>query len=280
MLSREAEKPLDRMAQDYEDYLKRDNCLGCGGEDKKPESCAITRPRIVGLAPGFNAAYRNNWTGVRKWLADLYGFSQPWLAQIQDPATRGNEERALRSSVLASQGAFGQTLLNWQGEATIAYQPWDKDCGTVPPIAVKPGKLKPYKIDPTACQSGETHMNFGLANFNADCEKMVLDFGEGVVGSGEYKFGDDWGSDQVTIFAGAGVSGGLGPLSAGAKTGSYITFQGGEVVDYGNKSSAGINVGFGPMSAGAEGSVRISGVSGLDTNLDSGVTIGAPAPED
>jgi hypothetical protein len=172
-------------------------------------------------------------------------------------------------------------LRSVEGTVKFAYWPSEKDtdCGDVPPIVIKPGTLKPYPLDPNACKSGETHMNFGLVNFNADCEKMTLDFGEALVGAGEYKFGNDWGSDQITIFAGVGVSGGLGPLSAGAKTGAYMTFQGGQVMDYGNQSSASISVGSGPISAGSEASARISAVSGVDAALDSGVHVGGVSPE-
>lgn len=182
------------------------------------------------------------------------------------------------SLALAHASAFAALVVSVGRDVEAAY---DMDECKPPPSPPPPKwqALKKYKVDPEECKSGETHMNFGVANLNADCEHMTLDFGEGAVFAGEYKFGKDWNDDQITIFAGAGVNAGLGPLSASAKTGAFITLQNGEIVDYGNQSSAGVSAGYGPAIAGVEASARIAAVSGVDVSVDKGVTIAAPGAE-
>jgi hypothetical protein len=241
--------------------------------------CKESRPKIVGLYPAAAGKLHADWAEMRSAIGKYYQTVGPAVSDITDDNLRNQEQAVLNEDVLGGLNLYAIALRQTEGVVKFAYWPYDIECGQAAAVVIKPGTLKPYPLDPNACKSGETHMNFGLVNFNADCEKMTIDFGEALVGSGEYKFGNDWGSDQITIFAGVGVSGGLGPLSAGAKTGAYMTFQGGQVMDYGNQSSAGVSVGSGPVSAGSEMSARISAVSGVDVALDSGVHLGGVSPE-
>jgi tetratricopeptide (TPR) repeat protein len=264
------EKAGEQITQDVNDMRM---AVGDGGE------CKDTRAKIEALYPHYAGTLRGDWGQLRAAIGRHYQAVAPAIADITDDNVRKQGQAVLNDEVLGGLTIYGAQLRMAMGAVVAMYQPDDRVCGQLPAIVVKPGTLKNYPIDPNACKSGETHMNFGVINFNADCEKMTLDFGEALVGSGEYKFGNDWGSDQITIFAGVGASGGLGPLSAGAKTGAYMTFQGGQVMDYGSSSSASISVGSGPVSVGAEASARLSAVSGVDVALNSGVTIAAPSAE-
>jgi Flp pilus assembly protein TadD len=270
--------PFDRAGKELERFKLANGCIACPGPPRKYD-CKQLRARVESLYPGVRSKELAEWTEMRKMFADLYRFSQPWIARIHDPAMAAAEKAAMDEVIISNGAAFASILAAIGGEVEAAWTRGD-DCER--PSAPAPPKLqllKKYKIDPEECKSGETHMNFTVVNLNADCDKMTLDIGEGVLVSGEYKFGKDWPDDQITIFAGAGGNAGLGPLSASAKTGAFITMQNGDIIDYGNQSSVGISAGYGPGSVVVEAGVRIAAASGLDMSIDANAGIAVPGSE-
>jgi tetratricopeptide (TPR) repeat protein len=287
IISRDTSPIVEKWASDVADRaLHQDGCHTCPGMTEKP-SC-VWRARVTPINGGVAAEEADDWTKLRKSFADVYGFSRQWIQEIHDPAQQQVETAALQQWVTTVAAPFSQVIENWQTEVMVDYGA----CGSTAGMSAQPFQLKPYKIDPTKCNSGEVHMNFGFANLNADCDKMTLTMGEGLVGAAEWKFapdytkgadgvlrptGTDWSNDQATFFAGAG--GGVpGPLSPSGAIGGYVTVQNGEVMDSGGRASVGIMPGVGggagAVSVGATGQVGM--MSGPDVSTSGGVRIGAP----
>jgi hypothetical protein len=136
------------------------------------------------------------------------------------------------------------------------------------------GVLRNYPIDPLACKTPEVHMNFGIVNLNGDCAHLVLSFGELLQGSLDYKFGKDWGDDQLTVWAGAQI-GTKGQITNGAITGSasagvYMTVgTNGALLDAGVQASGSVTGGL-PHATGPDIGKVESGQSGGNEQL--GVT--------
>ena len=232
---------------------------------------------------------KDDWTELRLRFADLYAFSKPWMSQIGDASTLNTETWTTSETVSAHGQAFAGEPPIWGTEVVIDYN--QAKCGpgaSAPPP--KPQALKPYKLDPTKCNSGAISMNFGVANLNANCQKMSLTMGEGLVGSANIKFAPDytqdangvlhpaqpdWSNDQVTIFVGAGASG-EGALTANAAAGGYVTMQNGNVTDIGIQAQGGVTVGNGnetPVTGQAGVTAQVSVMSGPDTPTPSGTQV-------
>jgi tetratricopeptide (TPR) repeat protein len=292
MIARDTAPIVEKWASDVMDRaMQQDGCHGCAGEGQMP-SCAW-RIKVVPIHAGLAAEEATDWTQLRKSFADVYGFSRPWLQQIQDPAEREVETLALEQWVTSVAAPFAQPMMNWQEEVAIDFNA-GADCQGPGTLPGKAHTLKPYKIDPTKCNSGGLSWNFGFANLNADCDKMTVTIGEGLVGAAEWKFapdytkgadgvlrptGTDWSNDQVTIFVGAG--GGVnGPLAPNGAIGGFVTLQNGEVIDSGGQASAGISPGpstgegTGTLQVGVTGKVGM--MSGPDVSTSAGLRFGMP----
>jgi len=265
--------------------IPQDGCHGCAEQHEMP-SCSW-RIKVVPIHAGLAAEEPGDWTQLRKSFADAYGFSRPWLEKIHDPAAQQVETAALEQWVTTVALPFAQPMENWQGEVAIDFNA-GANCQGPGDTPGKKGVLKPYKIDPTKCNSGSVSMNMGFANFNADCDKMTLTFGEGLVGAAEWKFapdytqgadgvlrptGTDWSNDQITLFMGAGGQSELGPNGA---VGGFVTMQNGQMIDVGGQAQVGISPGADPatLQAGATGKVGL--MSGPDVSTSAGMRIGAP----
>ena len=286
IISRDTAPIVDKWASDVMDRaLHQNGCHTCAGADELP-SCSW-RQRIIPIHAGVAAEEATDWTQLRKSFADVYGFSRQWLQEIHDPAQQQVETAALEQWVTGVAAPFSQVMENWQTEVMVSYNA-GKGCEGGSTLPGQKGTLKPYKVDPTKCNSGEVHMNFGFANLNGDCDKMTLTMGEGLVGAAEWKFapdytkgadgvlrptGTDWSNDQVSIFVGAGGQSTLGPNGA---VGGFVTMQNGQVIDAGGQAQVGVSPGIDPASlqAGATGKVGI--MSGPDVSTSAGVRIGAP----
>ena len=259
IVAREAAK-YDKFTQQTADAIERDGTMmhdTSPGEDKK--SCGMARDRNTAVHGTYAAIAEGRWTDVRKAMADLYGFSRATLATIDDGDTAANASAILASRAELMAQGFTTDLQLWALETNAAWRFKDFQCAPPAVVARPVGRLKPYKIDPNACHTGELHMNFGILNLNADCAHMVLTFGQLLQGSLDYKFGKDWDHDTLTIWAGAGFgtngSGTKGSVTAGAQSGAYATVgAGGSVIDAGISGQAGVTGGVSNASAMPGGS--------------------------
>ncbi len=286
ILMRDTAPIVEKWTSDVADRaIRQAGCHSCA-EQREVPSCSW-RARMIPVHESLVPEEAADWTKLRKSFADLYGFSRQWIQEIHDPAAAQVETAALEQWVTMVAGPFSQPIENWQGEVAIDYSA-GANCNPPPEIPGKKGTLKPYKIDPTACKSGSVSMNFGFANLNADCDKMSLTMGEGLVGAAEWKFapdytkgadgvlrptGTDWSNDQITIFVGAGGQSAAGPNGA---VGGFVTVQNGQMIDIGGQAQVGVSPGIDPASlqAGATGKVGIA--SGPDVSTSAGLRIGAP----
>lgn len=239
----------DRFTRQTSDALERDGTMLHNTDPATDAmSCGTVRARNTATYLGYGAIAKGRWTDVRKAMADLYGFSRPVLASIDDGTTNANANAILASRANLMAAGYATDLLFWNMEANAAWRFKDFQCTGVPSKPRPVGRLKPYKIDPNACHAGELHMNFGIINLNADCTHMNLTFGQLLQGSVDYKFGKDWGDDTVTLWAGAGFgtngSNTKGAVTVGAQAGVYATLgAGGSVVDAGISAQGGVTVG-------------------------------------
>lgn len=286
ILSRDTAPIVEKWASDVMDRaIRQAGCHSCAEQREMP-SCSW-RARVIPVHASLVPEEAADWTKLRKSFADLYGFSRQWIQEIHDPAAAEVETAALEQWVTGVAGPFAQPIENWQQEVAIDFNA-GANCQGPGDVPGKKGTLKPYKIDPTKCNSGEVHFNFGFANLNADCDKMTLNFGEGLVGAAEWKFapdytkgadgvlrptGTDWSNDQITLFVGAGGQSAAGPNGA---IGGFVTMQNGQMIDVGGQAQVGVSPGVDPASlqAGATGKVGI--MSGPDVSTSAGVRIGAP----
>jgi hypothetical protein len=234
------------------DLQKADGPMAGGyGDGGEPNvSCAVARARFGRNHAAFMPLYSARQTQFRRKLADLWGFSAPVIATISDRDTNRSAQAALNNVVASWFDGEMAPLGAWQLEGYAAYSYKAEECKP-PPVVPRPtGVLKNYPIDPNACKTPEVHMNFGIVNLNGDCAHLVLSFGELLQGSLDYKFGKDWGDDQLTVWAGANI-GTKGELTNGAITGSasagvYATFgAGGAMLDAGVQAAAGVTGGIG-----------------------------------
>jgi hypothetical protein len=289
IISRETAPLMDKFSTDVANAVQQDGCHSCvGAPPIQPQCSAQGHYRTI--HGGLASEERSQWTELRKHMADLYGFTKPLIAQIRDSNLSQVETASLQTWAAMQMTGFTATMPQWQAEGWWAYDP--SDCGAKPPAPLAQGKLKPYKVDPTACHSGKLSMNMGFANLNADCSKMSLTIGEGLVGAMDWKFapdytkmadgtlkptGTDWSNDQITIFVGAGGAN-PGPLGANGAIGGFVTVQNGQVMDAGGQAQVGISPGVAggdaSLQAGATG--RVGMMSGPDVSTSGSVRIGAP----
>jgi hypothetical protein len=276
-----------KWATDVGNSVRQAGCHSCAEQRDMP-SCSW-RARMIPVHANLSAEEPAQWTQLRKSFADAYGFSRQWIEEIHDPAAQQVETAALEQWVTGFAGAFSQPIENWDGEVIIDYNAGN-ECQGPGDLPGKAHTIKPYKIDPTQCHSGKVSMNMGFANFNADCDKMTLTIGEGLVGAAEWKFapdytkgadgvlrptGTDWSNDQVTVFVGAGGQSTLGPNGA---VGGFVTMQNGELIDSGGQAQVGISPGAGEGTASAQLGItgKVGMMSGPDVSTSGSLRIGAP----
>jgi tetratricopeptide (TPR) repeat protein len=293
IMSREANPILKRFDDDVETAVQKDGCHGCGGNETPIAQRCGAVALFKTLHGGLYAAEQGELQQLRSTIGDLYGFTNPLIGQIRDPGTAAAED-ASRSIWAADElSFFASDIPKWEAEGWAAMDL--PECGRAPPPAPQAlGKLKPYKIDPTKCNSGTIALNMGFANLNADCSKLALTIGEGLVGALEWKFapdytkladgtlvpsGTDWSRDQVTIFVGAGGAN-PGPLGVNGAVGGFFTMQNGEITDAGGQAQVGISPGVtaGGANASAQGGMtgRVGIESGPDVSVGGGLRMGAP----
>ncbi len=295
ILTRETKPVIDQWGTDVHNAELRDGCIAaCAGEGAPVFAKCSKRGMMIGTVyPPIHAEESQDWTTLRKNFADLYGFIRPVIAQIADPNVASQASAATDGWVTDQMSLFtGATMTLWQREVEAAVDP--RECGTAasPPLTLKP--LKPYKVDPTACRTPPISWNFGFGNLNADCDKMTLSIGEGLVAAAEWKFapdytqgadgvlrptGTDWSNDQITLFVGAGGQGTVMPTNTfnpNGAIGGFVTIQNGQLIDAGGQAQVGVSPGVDPASLqlGATGKVGI--MSGPDVSTSTAVRIGAP----
>lgn len=240
---------VNKFIQQTADALERDGVVMHNDtRELEAMSCGAVRARNTTTYIGYNADARGRWTDVRKAMADLYGFSSDVIASIDDPISAAGADAILASRANLMAIGYSTQLMFWTLETDAAWSFKDFQCVVPPPKPRPVGTLKPYKIDPNACHTGELHMNFGIINLNADCNHMVLTFGRLLQGSLDYTFGKDWDHDTLTVWAGAGFgtngSATKGSVTAGAQAGVYATLgTGGALIDAGISTSGGVTVG-------------------------------------
>jgi len=221
---------------------------GGGAEPPASWTCGFVRGRFDRNHGAFMALYSGRRPVFDRKIADLYALSAPIIASIDHADTQKMADAALNNVIASWQVGEMASVGTWGLEARAAYDFKAQDCVVPPPVPRPMGTLKNYPLDPNACKTPEVHMNFGIVNLNGDCEHLVLAFGELLQGSLDYKFGKDWGDDQLTVWAGAGVtsSGSLtrGAVTANASAGVYMTIgANGTVLDAGVQASAGVTAG-------------------------------------
>ncbi len=289
IISRETAPLIDKFSTDVANAVQQDGCHSCVGAPPIQPQCSA-QGHFRSIHGGLASEEQSQWTQLRKDMADLYGFTGPLIAQIRDSNLSQVETASLQTWAAMQMTGFTATMPQWQAEGWLAYDP--SDCGQKTPAPLAQGKLKPYKVDPTACHSGKLSMNMGFANLNADCSKMSLTIGEGLVGAMDWKFapdytkmadgslrptGTDWSNDQITIFVGAGGAA-AGPLGANGAVGGFVTVQNGQVMDAGGQAQVGVSPGVagGDVSLQAGATGRVGMMSGPDVSTSGSVRIGAP----
>ncbi len=267
IFSRDFDRVQTRDRNDFESLKVRVMAV-----DETGDNCSTTRATAMSAYPAYAILAKSDWPAIAKVWGDKFKAMGPLLEQIRDDSLR--EQLAKRQFVLAydDEAGFAQEQGLAQQMTVIALQ-LTSPCGQLPAfdnqIAGKPAKkLKTY---PDKCKIHEA-MNFGIASFKGDCDKMTLEFNiELVSGSVNVNWGKDESQDQITIFGGVGYSlstsddgSALGSIGGAAKFGDYVTFKGGEMVDGGLTGSFTGGVQAGPVSATSEDTVKYSTVGNND----------------
>ncbi|MGH8161439.1 MAG: tetratricopeptide repeat protein [Gammaproteobacteria bacterium] len=279
MLKSELQKPEDDESGDVDAFRNEDSCFTCSGDIQAPQPSCSNQTRLIAVYRKYYPRFNDEWNRLQQAIADLYGFSEPWLARIHDPATARAEKAALDSFVLEYVEAFDSSLVLVSMEAHSAWQSHPYQSCSDPSAGQPPlQKVKPYKIDPTKCQMKPTFYPMMFGSGNADCDQITLSMGlEGWGGSLQYQFPPDYvlqngvyvsntGADgEWTMFGGINLSTPSEiPIGAGAKVGEFASFQGGKLVDLGfqDEATAGLNVAGLNLSAGT--TTRVGVVSGVN----------------
>ncbi|MGH8274101.1 MAG: hypothetical protein ACRES9_07595 [Gammaproteobacteria bacterium] len=279
ILKAELQKPMDDEDKDKQAFLNEDGCFTCSGDGPPlPDSCS-NQTRVAAVYRKYYPRFNDEWNRLQQAIADLYGFSEPWLARIHDPAAARAEKAALDSFVLFYVENFDGSLYFVSAEANGAWEshPY-QSCSDPSPERPPLQKVKPYKIDPTKCRMEPMSMPTPFVSGSGDCDQISISIGiEGFGGSVQYKFPPDFvfkngvyvsntGADgEWTVFGGINLSTPSEiPISASVKAGSFVSFQGGKLTDIGlqDEATVGLNVAGLNLSAGA--STRVGVASGVN----------------
>jgi Flp pilus assembly protein TadD len=240
--------------------------------DMTGDNCSVTRPIAMSAYPAYAILAKADWPAIAKVWSDKFKAMGPLLAQIHDDSLR--EQLAKRQFVLAydDEAAFAQEQGLAQGYTVLALQ-LTSPCGALPAFdnQLPPKGAKKLKTWPSPCKIHES-MNFGIASFKGDCDKMTLEITvEVFTGSMNVNWGKDESQDQITIFGGFAANpsvtqdaGGLADIGGSAKVGEYITFKGGELTDTGLIATISATGQLGPGAASADNTIKYSTVGNND----------------
>jgi tetratricopeptide (TPR) repeat protein len=259
MFDIQSRKILDDLDAKTEALVQKNGCFSCAGPSiERPESCNAYRAKAIANYADYLPVARRDWDELQEALADLYGYSAPWIARIHDPATAGHAWVDLDDDMETSVTLFAGNL---RAAALEIYLSWNvhDDCDDPNGAPPKAQTVKPYKDDATKCRTPPIVMPTPIAGMNANCDQITLYIGyEGVAASLQYKFSPDYtfengeyvntsGNDgSWTVFAGIAPATGIdAPMNLSPKIGPTVTFQGGHVTDIGGE--LGVSEGMNPI---------------------------------
>jgi hypothetical protein len=225
----------------------------------------------------FRPIWQELWQGTHTDLSDYHAFSTPWLQDVHDAAAN-QMYNTTRQMYIVGQATSLYALA--ASEAGLMAQLTEEDCAAFEEKGEVwvPRPLKVWPDDPMKCRSGTLYMSVGVATVEGDCDKLAVEFGEGVFVSGEYRWGNTASEDQVTLWGGLGATLGAGGASLSGKIGPYVTYQMGaestKLVDYGVKDEAGLSANLGPATVEAKAEARFGAETGLTVDYSTGVKRG------
>ena len=226
----------------------------CARNEPCQDAAARKRCRAeVEIIKSFNGSFQILWAKyVQEDRADLkrfYEMETPWLREIADEKLRGFMNQRREFFIKAADAV--EELGVWGTWARDVHNNWSDDCGQDPPPKNTGNSLRhTLKVFPDP--SGECHvptwsLGAGVGPFSASttatCTKFELEFSAFDVYAGfDKKFGDKESDDITSYHLGISESVGLkaeigktdrGELNGAIKSGVYVSFRNGEMVDHG-----------------------------------------------
>ena len=234
------------------------------------QTCEAKKKLAERLHQQFYMAWQNYWTNLKHELGDYYGTSSPWIEDIHDNDLNQLENLIREQLIVTADIEQRQLLANWAIEMKLL---WSDTCAPPSPPLKPTTAWKPLKNYPGDCHVPTWYVAGGPLTYEATCQSLKIEVGIKKIFSvsAEYKFGNDWGDDQLVIFGGLKAGKeirGIKGAEFGAKVGGEIVVRPttGEVIDYGLKATAALKMTVGPTGEGAvnpTGEVKVDARLGL-----------------
>ena len=170
----------------------------------------------------------------KKFLEDLYGFSDTWFKKIESPywsKIYAYEIKRVALSIIGNvYGSYPQFF------QSLAHNTCETDCSVYAnPFTTPPDQLEEKKPKENECAEDSKHvLHLFFCEAALTCEYFEVGCTEGVSASVRRNFGKH---KSTTVFLGAGVEAGLGAVGASAKFGGQLTISDEGGVDAGFRGS-------------------------------------------
>jgi len=213
----------------------------------------------------YDVAQRAEWAAESKWATGVY-------ANIANPALSKAEKLWLDGEKQQVLALMTQTVADWEDSAVSYDNQFCTD--TLGPDQAFPGETTDsIDICPPSLRAATFAISYGILNIAATCEKLSIKVtGAGFLAPfGKLTFATN---GDITAVLGEKAGGSLGPLSANADAGVYVTVNGASIVDAGVTVSGKIG----------DGPIRLAGSAKLGTasfvNVDATIITTLDATQD
>jgi len=200
----------------------------------------------------------------KKFLDDLYGFSDPWFKKIESPywsKIYAYEIRRVALSIIGNcYGSYPQFF------QSLSHNSCGADCSIYAnPFPTPPEEVKEKAPEGNQCPNiGKIKITFDKCDLALDCESIEFGCAAGVAASIKRNFV----KKTTTGFLGVGVKGGAGFIGAGFRAGLEVTVtDNNEVEDVGAKFDASVSLGSGVTKAGASATGSYTVMTGLKSKV-------------
>jgi len=182
------------------------------------------------------------WTAESKWASGV-------LANIKNPAMAADEADFLDETKQSNISLITDLAWSWEasaGQGLNTFSSSNCDETTGPDQSPPSDPKEKFANCPDSLKRASFKISLGILKISVNCEKVSVTVQSGWIGpfakvSAKYN-----GDMTITVGAKAGAS--LGPASAGAEAGMYVTVVSGQLADTGFTASASAAVSGGPIS--------------------------------